>query len=123
MRNVMAIAKREFQIYKIRTRPLINHANLYHITDRPDGVHFDAIQYVDPKKENGMLFAFRGTTADSRHTFHLKGLNPRAQYELTFEDNDLPAVHRRGAELMRDGIEISLPEPQSSQLIYIKSPG
>ena len=41
-------AMRSFSLYKQELRPLIRDARLYHVSDRPDGVHWDGIEYWDP---------------------------------------------------------------------------
>jgi alpha-galactosidase len=114
------LAKRQFETYKTRLRPLINSANLYHVSDRPDGVRWDGIEYIDPTRGAGVLFAFRGTSGEAQHTFLLRGLDPQAVYEIVREDTSGPAATIHGNELMRTGITVTLPEPESSELIYLQ---
>ncbi len=73
-----AAAGRQFNVYKKTLRPLIQQADLYHVSERPDGRHWDGIEYFDPQSGRGVLFAFRSTTPETRHRFLLKGLDPRA---------------------------------------------
>jgi alpha-galactosidase len=116
-----AIARRQFEIYKTKLRPLIRSANLYHVSDRPDGVRWDGMQYFDHESGQGALYAFRGTTADEPvHRFVLKGLDASASYELSFEDGSSPRAVMRGADLMSAGVTVQLPEPESSDLIYLQ---
>ena len=42
-------AKREFALYESQLRPLISDADVYHVSGRPDGVHWDGIRYFDPR--------------------------------------------------------------------------
>ena len=49
-------------LYKAKLRPLIREANLYHVSDRPDGVHWDGIEYFDQARSKGVLFAFHGSS-------------------------------------------------------------
>ena len=114
------LAKRQFTIYKTKLRPLINRADLYHVSDRPDGIRWDGIEYFDPKSQAGVLFAFRGKTDEPRHVFRLRGLDPDANYELSYEDRSAPPVVVRGAELSADGLAVSLNEPESSEAVYIR---
>jgi len=72
-------AKRQFDLYKEKLRPLINNANLYHVSERADGQRWDGMLYVDPKAGTGVLFAFRGKTEEGSHVFKLKGLDPAAR--------------------------------------------
>ena len=42
-----AAAKAEFALYKQKLRPLIRDAELYHVSERPDGIHWDGMEYFD----------------------------------------------------------------------------
>ena len=59
-------ARRQIQIYKKWIRPLINNGGLYHISQRPDEAHWDAMEYFDAQSAKGIIFAFRGTKAGKR---------------------------------------------------------
>jgi alpha-galactosidase len=113
-------AKRQFQVYKQWIRPLINRANLYHLTDRPDGVRWDAVQYFDPASKKGVVFVFRGTTKEDTQTLKLKGLNPNRTYQIRFEDKINPNTALSGKHLMQNGLTIKLPETESSELVYLE---
>jgi alpha-galactosidase len=116
-----AVAKQEFQIYKARLRPLIRDASLFHISARPDGVGWDAMEYFDPKTRQGVVYAFRGSTpAESSHTFILQGLNASRSYTLHFQGNHSADRTARGAQLMHGGLVVSLSEPNSSELIFFE---
>jgi hypothetical protein len=116
-----AAAKRQFEIYKTELRPLIVDGNLYHVSDRPDGKRWDGIQYVSPELDKGVLFAFRGTTDLNSHLFKLKGLAPKKRYEVSFEDGTGKPITISGQELMQQGIGVTLPTRESSELIFFKS--
>jgi hypothetical protein len=115
-----ADARRQFGIYKRVLRPLINAANVYHVSARPDGVGWDGIEYADAARSHGVLFAFRGTTPERQHTFRLRGLAPGARYTVTSEDGGVPARVVSGRELMQGGLVLSLDEPGSSDLVYFR---
>lgn len=66
------------------------------------------------------LFAFRGNNAEPRHAFELKGLAPEADYALSFADGSSPASVARGADLMHAGVELNLPERESSEIVFIR---
>ena len=114
-----SIALRQFALYKTRLRPLIKNGNLYHVSERPDGVRWDGIQYADPQGKQAVLYAFRGSTSEPQHLFLLRGLTLGAQYNVTFEDGGAPAITRSGKELMTKGIEVALDQPGSSQLVFM----
>ena len=116
------IARHAFALYKSKLRPLIRDANLYHVSDRPDGVHWDGMELWDPKRSTGVLFAFRGNGPDEpRHTFHLEGLRDDAQYQLHFEDGTSPDEVLTGRQLRLHGVSIHLPDPASSELVFVRS--
>jgi len=104
-------AKRQFALYKSALRPLIRQADLYHLSERPDGVRWDAIEYWDESTGKGAVFAFRGTTPEAEHHFILRGLRADANYKLTSEDGSLSSADFTGASLRHDGITLHLPEP------------
>jgi hypothetical protein len=47
-------ARRAFALYKNELRPLIRDARLYHVGARPDGVHWDGMEYWDPARGKGV---------------------------------------------------------------------
>ncbi|HKW16004.1 MAG TPA: alpha-galactosidase [Terriglobales bacterium] len=115
-----AEAKQEIDLYKKELRPLIRDADLYHISPRPDGVHWDGIEYWDSNRQRGVVYAFRGTIAVEReHTFVLKGLNLAARYRITFHDDTSGDRTLTGRELTEKGVKVKLPYQNSSELIFI----
>src|SRR5207245_762199 len=102
-------------------RPLIREANLYHISPRPDGVHWDGMEYWDPGRRHGVVFAFHGSIAtEPSHSFPLKGLRTDARYTVHFRDHSGPDLVVAGRELMSGGLKVDLPLSQSSELIFIE---
>ncbi|HKU28195.1 MAG TPA: alpha-galactosidase [Candidatus Sulfotelmatobacter sp.] len=115
-----AAAKEEIDLYKKELRGLIRDANLYHVSPRPDGVHWDAIEYWDPERKRGAVYAFRGTTeSEETHSFPLRGLDPGAEYSLYFHDIGKSQT-TKGQELISRGLRVSLAFPNSSELIFIR---
>jgi hypothetical protein len=114
-------ARRAFALYKQRLRPLIRAARLYHVSQRPDGVHWDGMEYWDPARGQGVLFAFRGSGPDeAQHRFVLAGLNRQQRYRLHFEDGSAPDREATGTELMGPGLAVKLREPLSSELVFLQ---
>jgi len=113
-------ARRAFALYKSRLRPLIRDARLYHVSARPDGVHWDGLEYWDPARNKGVVYAFRGSIADeNEHRFVLSGLDSGKRYRLHFEDGNLPDRDVSGRELMGAGLSVHLREPLSSELVFL----
>lgn len=116
-----AAAGRAIQTYKTRLRPLIREADLYHVSPRPDGVHWDGIEYFARDSGRGVLFAFRGSAAgESSHAFPLPGLRADRRYSLEFEDHSLPNRIETGRDLSTRGLKVVLPAPNSSELVFFK---
>lgn len=116
-----AAAQQEFALYKKALRPLIRQADLYHVAERPDGVHWDGMEYYSAQLRRGVLYAFRGSASDlPRHRFLLAGLEGDRRYRLSFQDN--PAANREvtGESLMQRGIDVGLTLPLSSDLIFFE---
>jgi hypothetical protein len=114
-----AAAREAIMLYKSRLRPLIREADLYHVSARPDGVHWDGMEYFDPVHGNGVLFAFHGSSnAEPEHTFRLQGLNPDQTYQLTFQDHSFHDRRLTGRKLMSQGVQVSLPVTNSSELVF-----
>ena len=116
-----AAARAEFALYKRSLRPLIRAADLYHVGDRPDGVHWDGIEYFSARGGKGVLYAFRGTGAgETTHRFVLQGLDRRRRYRLHFQDQGAAADRiETGESLLTGGLEVRLDAPLSSELIFI----
>lgn len=116
-----AAAKHEFDLYKNRLRPLIANGNIYHVMPRPRDDGWDGIQYFDPQTGNGVLFAFRSGSADpSEFAVKLRGLDPQKAYVLAPEDGSVKAGSYSGKQLMTQGLVLSIPEREGSDLIFIQ---
>ena len=113
-------AQEAIALYKSKLRPLIRDANLFHISDRPDGVHWDGMEYWNPKAGSGAVFVFRGTIQDeTEHTFVLAGLNPTKLYKLHFNDDPAQDEVKSGDQLIQHGLSVHLQDPLSSELIFM----
>ncbi len=117
-----AAARQALELYKTQLRPLIRGADLYHIAPRPDGVHWDGVEYFAPSSGQGVVYAFRGTAPEENtHTYLLKGLQPDRHYALHFNDHSSPDREASGEDLMASGLLVNLPLPQSSELVFIQA--
>lgn len=117
-----AAARQAFALYKERLRPLIRDADLYHISPRPDGVHWDGIEYWNRVSGRGVVYAFRGSIPDeAHHAYVLQGLRADRSYRLQFEDHSAaPDRLRSGRDLMASGLAVTLPLPESSELVFVQ---
>ncbi len=118
-----AEAKKEIALYKKELRPLIRDASLYHVSPRPDGVHWDGIEYWDSDRQRGVVYAFRGTIeGEKTHSYTLQGLQPSSRYVLKFNDHTSRDRTVTGRELMKGGLKVNLPLPNTSELIFVEGP-
>ncbi len=116
-----AVARAEFALYKSKLRPLIRQGDVYHVSDRPDGVHWDGMEYFDPLTGRGVLYAFRGSTQEERsHVFKLRGLREIGTYKITFQDRSSEAYATTGKQLMGSGIKVEELVSNSSELVFFK---
>jgi alpha-galactosidase len=115
-----AAAKQEIRLYKEKLRPFIRDADLYHISERPNGVDWDGIEYFDPKRGESVVYVFRGSTeTKDKHVFRLQGLKPSQQYRLHFNDGSAADRTMSGQDLAGTGLAVTLAVPNSSELIFI----
>jgi alpha-galactosidase len=116
-----AAAKREFDLYKSGLRPLIRDAYLYHISERPDGVHWDGIEYFDLHTRRGSVYTFHGSSdSESEHRFLLHGLQTTSRYQVRFHDHPSEDRIATGSELMNEGLLVKLPIANSSDIILLE---
>ena len=111
------------EMYKTKLRPLIRGGELYHILPRPDGVHWDGVQYADKDADGGIkgaafLFKPSAEAGDSvRVTF--RGLDENARYTLRFEDRPEQNISVSGGELMTGGIDVTITDAVGSEIVWI----
>jgi len=111
-------AKQQFTLYKNHLRPLIASANLYHLLPRPDGKSWDGIEYFDPDAGRGVLIVFRPETRlKSKHVV-LRGLDTTKLYSVTSVDGSVKRAKITGKKLTESGLEVNLPEQNSSDFIF-----
>ncbi len=115
-----AVAKEEFALYKTRLREFIRDADLYHISPRPDGIHWDGMEYFDPQRGQAVVYIFRGSTEnESDHLFPLRGFRSGHKYQLHFRDHGALDRTATGEEL-EAGLSVHLISPLSSELIFVE---
>src|ERR1700761_8138863 len=87
---------------------------------RPVGVHWDAVEYWQPRTGQGVVYVFHGSeTGEGVHTFVLAGLGPDKHYLLHFEDGSAADRGASGRELMQSGLKVDLPAALSSELVFL----
>lgn len=88
----------------------------------PDGVRWDGIEYYDAQHARGLVYAFRGSAPDhNEHAFRLYGLDSGRQYRLHFQDGSASDHTESGSKLLSTGLNVALPVPNSSELVFRRS--
>ena len=101
-------------------RPILRDCKVHHILPRPDGKRWDGIFYWGPKLKKGVVFIFRPQSDKGWQIVKLKGLEVRQRYSISCEDGSIQPGEKTGRELMENGLEISLPAPNTSDLIFVQ---
>jgi len=107
-------------IYKQRVRPLVRHADVYHVLPRPDGRAWDGLQLYEPQRGSGLLSAFRPDNAEAEMRIRLKRLEPDAVYRLEYCDGTLETCEATGRELMETGVRVVLEERLSAEWVFFE---
>ncbi|MBE6598852.1 MAG: hypothetical protein E7638_05370 [Ruminococcaceae bacterium] len=111
------------EVYNKIMKPLIRHGDLYHILPRPDGIHWDGLQYIDADSENvikGLVMLWKPTdTEGPEKTVYLRGLEADTMYKLTFEDRPEQNCEVLGSELMTNGLTVIIEGESGSEMIWI----
>lgn len=117
-----------WNLYKTKQREILRGANVYHILPMPDGINWDGMQFYNPDIEKGSVFLFRnrntGGTDGANKMIKLDGLEPTANYTLTFEDRTSLNTAKTGRELMETGIYVTgMTSVYDSEIIWIEKVG
>ena len=111
--------KKAVATYKTKIRPLVRNADLYHIFPRPDGKHWDGIEYYEPAAKKGVVYLFKTVAGTDTVQVKLRGLRPDGRYRVSFEDGSNPAGERSGRELA-GGIGVTLRGELASELMFFE---
>ncbi len=75
-------------------------------------------EYYDETKGSGYALAFRRSMGAAQQKLRLKGLDPKENYTVYFEDRNDYGTYS-GAQLMYDGILWTLPADRTSDILWI----
>ncbi len=82
---------------------------------------WDGIEYFDPGSDSGIMQIFRRSESPYIFScFKPRGLDADKVYTITDADTD-EAISVSGKELMEDGFGVTIPEPRTAKLYYIKA--
>jgi alpha-galactosidase len=104
-----------------RIRRTVASADTYHLTPAPrrnDPAGWSALEYVRPGGEHAVVLAYRLGRSSGVTTFRLRGLLPRAMYEVTADGRRLTSA--TGATLAARGLRLSLPASWRATVVEIE---
>ncbi len=82
---------------------------------------WDGIEYFDPDTNGGIVQIFRRSESPYIFScFKLRGLDNNTVYTITDADTN-ETISATGKELSEDGFGVSIPEPRTAKLYYIKA--
>jgi len=115
MPDDLRLAASEIQVYKsLRSR--IRRAKVFHLSSWPDEQRLEAIQSYDPETDTAIAFVTRHDGDADSYTLRLRGLRARSNYLVRFEG--LPSnLTMTGAQLMNDGLLLTLPIPRTTEIV------
>ena len=120
MKSDEAEMKKHFLLYNTRQAPILRGADVYHILPMPDGKNWDGLEYLNPSIKKGSVFLFKPTEfGGDSHVIKLKGLDRNATYALTFQDRPEQNARRTGADLMDNGLPVTMTGKYVSEIIWI----
>ena len=99
------------------------YKDYYKLTDwNCNEIDWTAWEYINSEEGHGYAQFFRKSYSVSSRTFKLKGLKSDSFYDVWFEDMNAHRV-MTGAQLMYQGIEVSLPAAKTSDILWFAQVG
>ncbi len=117
------VFRQHIALYKVRQRPILRGANVYHILPMPDGKNWDGLQFHNPDLDRGSVFLFKPTSqAPASQVVRLRGLIRDKTYDVLFQDTVERSCSMTGAKLMDEGMTVTLTGDNVSEIIWINCP-
>jgi alpha-galactosidase len=112
-----SFAQTEIGVYKqIRSR--IAAGTVFHVTSAPANGRVDAVESLMPADGTAVAVAVRNGSAAASADIPIQGLNPAQSYIVKFQTNG-QIFSMTGAQLAQPGVSVSLPAPQSGEIVYV----
>jgi alpha-galactosidase len=107
----------EIALYK-ELRGRIRDGKVFHLLGPPAERQFDAIESYDPATDSALVFVFRAGAPNAAQTVPVRGIHPDRSYTVRFR-NTGRALVSTGAELLAGGLQVSLPDLYSADIVHI----
>jgi hypothetical protein len=104
--------------YKMKRSSIVS-GKVFHISSAPALDRIDALQSYNSEKDVAVAVVVRPQATADSYLFKPKGLTPSTRYRVWFE-RDARSYSQTGAQLMRDGVVVSLPTTFSSDVVHIE---
>ncbi|HUA61533.1 MAG TPA: glycoside hydrolase family 36 protein [Verrucomicrobiae bacterium] len=112
----LGFLKQQIADYK-QERADIAGGKVYHLA-APAANGADAIQSYNPTTDIGLAVVSRAQSPGTSYLLRPQGLNGSSHYTVYFEID--PTVYSMsGTQLMNDGVRVSLPTPDSSEVVHM----
>lgn len=117
----MAVEDLEFAALEIELfkaiRGKVREGKVFRLTARPATGRIDAIQTYHEPTNTGVAVVTRDEAADDHIVLKLRGLNASSTYGVRFQSDSRRLV-MTGAQLMRDGVLVNLPEKKAAEVLF-----
>jgi alpha-galactosidase len=94
----------------------------YRLLDRPHPRAWDAFEFYDPRRREGIVYVFRNDHAEAGRMVALNGLRSGASYRVTAVDAKTSVV-LTGRALMSAGVSVIVPERNTSEVLWLEGEG
>ncbi len=111
-------AQSEIDIYK-KIRSHISDGRVFHLTVAPGQGRTDALESYRASSDTAIVVVTRDDGRSNVAGIKLQGLHAAQNYQIRFED-DRRVLAMTGQQLMNIGLGVSLPDAQSSEIIYVE---
>ena len=117
----LALAAREIAVFK-KIRAAVRDGRVSHLTDRPADGQTDAISSYSQAEGTALAIVTRDQARSDRFMLRFRDLVAARQYQVRFERSSARYV-MTGTQLMSLGVEVSLPEVRSAEIVYLEPAG
>jgi alpha-galactosidase len=115
---ILIAARRNLSLYK-RFRHLLQEDCFHLSAVKPVEGKFQAVQFAAPSGKESVVLAFKAGSLLETQQLQLYGLERNWIYQVSFANGGAP-VRVLGAELLSKGIQLSLPSPATSEIVFLK---
>lgn len=118
---VKKYAAEQDEIYRNKLASVILSGNQYPIFPGYATEGWDGIEFYDSVNKKGIVLLFKNSDeSGSQSTFAVQGVDSETEYRVSAQDGSINIDRISGAELIKNGLTVSLDGQFSSEIIYIE---